>query len=982
MSRKLSVFKYHHRRSHSKPLTDAKCLVKRLKRFCAILGALQILSISGSVQAQGFDEPVQDSPGIDWRQIKSAHFKVVFPSDIQKDAQRVANTLERIYTADSKDLGVSPKKWPVVLHTNNPIANGSTDLRPHRMNFYSTQPQQFAGTWGYSSDWYQDLCIHEFRHAVQQTAIDRGLDHVGYLLFGDEAKELMQWFNCPDWYLEGDAVGMETALTKGGRGRTPSFDVELRAQTLSGRHDSYFKTIYGSYKDYIPQGSSYIYGYYLTTYVKRVYGADAWEKIIAKAYGWSIIPDGFSRAMKKVTGKNAKNIYKSAMAELETLWKNQQAGLQMTDVQTIAGQDSSSWNSYLYPQQVKDNTIIALNYGIDKTHRLVQIDPQSGKVKNLVGTGNIEGFSAVGSRVVWVEAVGDPRFGHKMHSVLRMYDLQTRKLRRITKRPALFAPTLSSDMLSIAAIEQNGSNEKSLVVLDALNGKQKARFVAGETQAYNNPCWSIDGKQIFCGMMERDSGLCIVSIDAQSGLRTQLTAFGKLNPFNPSTDGNFLYFVSAYSGIDNIYALDLQTKAVKQVSCRPFGAYNPSIAADGKGLVFSDVRSGGHRIVKAPIDSSAWTPLDQVKDRSTRYYEPLIAQTGGAAVLDSIDTTTYKVTKYGGPFPQVNVHSWTPTVDLNRTIGLTLKSTNLQGTIQASAGYFFNILEKTQYGTGLISYAGLYPIIDMKGSYGGRSVMELDSSNKEIGMQSWRESDCGFGMRLPLDLSRGNFKTGITLGAHADYIKVSKMDHSIDSIPGNGTFMPMSYDLEFTNTTNGMRDLVNPVWGQLLSVTGKHTPFKGDYTGWFASADAILFFPGLLKHQSFWVEGAYEQQNSPNYRFMQFNTGARGYDDVNFDKLAKGSVNYTVPLLYFDLNLIHILQFKALQTNIFYDYAQVYRNDIKQTQQSVGADLTVCTSFLSFKKFNLNVGVQESYLLDTKKLVTGLALKVGIPSLL
>ena len=42
---------------------------------------------------------------------------------------------------------------------------------------------------------------------------------------------MMRW-SIPDWFFEGDAITMETALTKGGRGRIPAFAMNIRAFSI------------------------------------------------------------------------------------------------------------------------------------------------------------------------------------------------------------------------------------------------------------------------------------------------------------------------------------------------------------------------------------------------------------------------------------------------------------------------------------------------------------------------------------------------------------------------------------------------------------------------------------------------------------------------------------------------------------------------------------------------------------------------------
>ena len=109
-------------------------------------------------------------------------------------------------------------------------------------------------------DWNASLALHEYRHVVQYEMLRRGFAgkfmHFMYGDIGLGTKSL----TTPDWFYEGDAVATETALSNSGRGRSPDFSKDLRAQLLDGKKYSYAKAVCGSYKNYVP--NHYILGYF------------------------------------------------------------------------------------------------------------------------------------------------------------------------------------------------------------------------------------------------------------------------------------------------------------------------------------------------------------------------------------------------------------------------------------------------------------------------------------------------------------------------------------------------------------------------------------------------------------------------------------------------------------------------------------------------------------------------------------------------
>ena len=270
-------------------------IIKMLK---AVVLVVLIVSLSFAQQNLSFAK--QNPPGLDWRQIQTERFKVIFPAAITADAQRVANTLEHTYGPVSKTLRGPQKPLEVVLVNQTTKPNGFVALAPRRSVWFST-PSQDTSLFG-GNEWYQLLALHEIRHAVQYDRMRRGLVRLVWALSGEEGESMVSNLLMPAWFWEGDAVGIETALSQTGRGRNPQFALDIRALLLAGRRYSYYKAYHGSYRDWYP--SHYPLGYFLTTYVKRRYGPETWDKVLGSAtWGWH--PFAFSRALKKHTRASA-----------------------------------------------------------------------------------------------------------------------------------------------------------------------------------------------------------------------------------------------------------------------------------------------------------------------------------------------------------------------------------------------------------------------------------------------------------------------------------------------------------------------------------------------------------------------------------------------------------------------------------------------------------------------------------------------------
>jgi hypothetical protein len=83
----------------------------------------------------------------------------------------------------------------------------------------------------------------------------------------------------------------------------------------------------------------------------------------------------------------------------------------------------------------------------------------------------------------------------------------------------------------------------------------------------------------------------------------------------PVATGTHVVFGSPRSGLDNLYALDLATRAVHQVSSRKLGASWPSVSPDGDRVAFSDYGIHGYDIAEMPLTRRAWTLKESARHR-------------------------------------------------------------------------------------------------------------------------------------------------------------------------------------------------------------------------------------------------------------------------------------------------------------------------------------------------------------------------------
>ena len=953
---------------------------------------LKAVALAALIAGPSFAQ--QNPPGLDWRQIRTERFKVVFPAAITDDAQRVVNTLEHIYGPVSKTLRGPRKPIDVVLVNQSTQTNGFVSLTPRRSVWFSTPPQNAVLL---SGDWYQLLAVHEMRHVVQFDRMRRGFVRLTWLFFGEQGHALAGLL-VPPWFWEGDAVGVETALSETGRGRMPRFGLHIRSLLLAGRRYSYYKAHHGSYRDWYP--SHYPLGYFMTTYVKRRHGPETWDKVLGSTTRWAFLiptfPFSFSFALRQHTGASAARTYERTMDELTQLWRNQQKDLSTTPLRVLAGQSRSKVRTnYAYPHLLADGSVLASKSGLADPVTLVRLHPD-GREERLRFYQPLGGIRAAGGQVAWNRHTPDRRWGFRDYSDVVLLDIDSGQMRQLTHKAKLFAPAPSPDGARVAAIEVGPDRRCYLVLLEAVSGAEQARFPAPDGVFWRTPAWSEDGRHI--AVVRQDGrGNALERIDVADGQGQVALPPTQAHIGWPVFWGSYLLFDATYSGIDNIHAVHLPSGARYQVTSRPLAATHAAVAGDS--LLFREYTVDGYRIAAMPLDPAAWTPIELVEDRQVRYYEPLIGQEQGGSVLEDIPQRVYPVSGYRPLGHLLKIHSWNFSL-LPPNHALNLTSSDLLGLSNTSAGVEYNSNESAFSALGDFTLAAWYPVLSLGGRWGeraGKYVIKrrvTESGSLEVEEEEetdrWSEKSLHAGVGLPLNLSRGPWQSAVHLSAKAEWTDIAGRDdlnRPEDDLfwPGstspdqeakdmftenhNGRFAPLTYRLAFGRARDPARRDLAPVWGQSLQLTYRHTPFADDYDGALLSGQLRLLFPGLAAHHSLRLAGGYEWQDpgaadALAYRFASEQPFVRGYGYRFHRRFFQGTANYALPLFYPDWNLGALAYFKRLKVNFFYDYGRGeggFRPPA--TYQSAGAELT--TDFHLFSMpVPLDMGLGYAYRFD------------------
>jgi hypothetical protein len=918
---------------------------------------LALCTLNFELKAQYFSLGT-DPASVKWNQVKTQHFRVIYPREMDSLAIHMANSLEYFRSPGSASLDANPGKWPVILHNRTIQSNATTPYAPKRIDMLTMTPQD-----NYGQDWLDQLVLHEFRHSVQYASINRGFTKALTVLMGQQAIPAVMGLFVPFWFIEGDAVATETATSKTGRGRVPSFEMKLRAQFLEKGIYSYDKAYNGSYKNFT--SNWYELGYQIVGHTRVKYGPETWSKVMHRTGNIPVMLVPFSNTLYKVTGFGKSRLYDTITADLERSWLAEDEMLQLSPYEPVVEHHDKFYTNRTQPAVLEDGRIILRKSSMDDITRIVMVD-SSGAETVIASPGYMpdECLSASSGKVCWAETDQDPRWALRSYSVIMLYDPESGKTRQVTHKTRYFAPALDREGQRIAAIEPAPSYNNFLVILDLDSGNILHRYPVPDNYFASYPAWSDDGNKIAV-ILGKSEGKALAVVDVGSGEFEILLPFSNTEISKPAFYQGYIAFTGAYTGKDNIFAIDTATRKLYQVTSARFGATDAAVSPDGKMLYYANYTSDGYQLVNKKMEHGTWNlELGTWKewDLSENYKFPLADKLSEMENFtfnsEVVPDSAYEIKPYRKGLNLFNFHSWAPlAVDIDNTDaypGITLLSQNLLGTSYTTLGYEYNMNEETGRYSLKYSFEGWYPAIDLETDYGLRRGNYHDSIYYDFD-----ELNLGGWVRVPLNWYVRSWFVGLQPYAGYSY-KYRAMNPGMEVKFTKDRFHSLNTKFYFyAQSRMSERDL-NPRWGQSLDINFRQTLFEADTSSSIFAAELSLYFPGLLKHHSIRLYGGYQHRITEYYPYSDQIFFPRGYSHLFPGEMFSGSVNYEFPIFCPDWKIGPVLYLKRLKANLFYDQAIIFDKTPYQDYISTGLDLTF--DFHLFRWFApLEAGLRTIY---------------------
>jgi hypothetical protein len=608
-----------------------------IRRLCVALATL-LVTIALVLGATTSPARAASDPSFRWYTIHTKHFNVTYHSGIEQVAQHVATIAEGIYETMSAEVGWVPGEvTEIVLGDGSESANGSASALPYNaIRLLVTAPEDMSPL-GDVDDWYLELVTHEYTHILHTDHI-RGLPAIVNAVLG---KTLAPNQVQPRWILEGLGVYQESARTSAGRLRNSQWNMFMRADVL-GDNVASIDQLSNIVRRW-PQGNLYyLYGSYFTEWIAQTYGEDALRKMAAD-YGKQIIPWGFNRSIRRATGSTFVEMYPRWIESMKQRYEAQAkeiraSGLREGTRLTHHGQTAryprwipkNAWPEYagglLYfreDQHVRPG-LWALPVKRDAKGNVVRTKESEADTEHIARMNgeSVASFTPDGGVVFAAQEFYKNVFLYGDLERLEPGKRSTFGLPdggrvRITTSLRAADPAVSPDGRRVV-FNINRAGTRSIHIADLRDeGLENIRELvpAGFMEQAFTPRWSPDGTHVAYSVWKRGGYRDVRYVDVRDGTWRDLMndrAVDGAPSF--SADGRWLYFHSDRTGVMNVYALELATDRLRQVTNVLTGAYMPEPSPDGKTLAYVGYTTEGFDLFAMPLDEASFTDAPEYVD--------------------------------------------------------------------------------------------------------------------------------------------------------------------------------------------------------------------------------------------------------------------------------------------------------------------------------------------------------------------------------
>lgn len=434
-----------------------------MKKQLLLFAALLFCSAPCAAQ---FHYPVEYRPPVDWQQLTTDHFRIVYPEDADSSARQTAAILESQYDEARLLVGGELRDFPVILRDYNDRSNGFvTSL--HFRSEMDLSPSAGKTLNPRSGSWLETVAPHELVHALQYSNLGGFTLPSVVALF---SPDLGRSFHgaIPSGLNEGIATYFETTgvTPDGGRGNLPWFTNRFRSVFESPQRWSMGQMVHSPLYT-LPFDRHYLGGYHLVSWLQERHGEGVTRDALDFYVRFPFLGYGF--ALRHATGSWPSRLYDQFVAAYSDSGASAtEAG---SDYETKTSKNGKATllsgipregTSVRSPKWLDDSTLVFHASFYNRKPGFYRYRLESGRMDRMFATRVVSDYhydlSSDGRQLLYAWYRPSSRFDNAFSADLSLYRTDTGERRELSRHGRLYSPVFTEE--GILAIQPDGSSTR------------------------------------------------------------------------------------------------------------------------------------------------------------------------------------------------------------------------------------------------------------------------------------------------------------------------------------------------------------------------------------------------------------------------------------------------------------------------------------------------------------------------------------------
>lgn len=600
-----------------------------MKRLFFILFFLLLMTQTSNAQIY----PTQYRSPVDWKEINTELFRVIYPAAYEEEARLSLSILEAEYSDIQNLVGGGISRVPIIINPKNDRSNGFVSPLNFRSEIElspgigkSFNPQ--------SGSWLEFVLPHELVHILHFSENPPALTRAIGLFSPDLRRSVHA--AAPLGVFEGIAVQHEShnTIPNSGRGHHPYFRQKFRAMISSDHEWSMGQLLQTT--DYTPPfDRHYIGGYEFTNWLLKENGDESVKDAIRFHYKYTFL--GFGTALRHATGSWPAGLYRRFSADKQKAEKERidkigrstdQSATNLSVAGTCRRLNRPHWisdESLLFYGRFCNRTSGFYSYSISEEKALLKFEVS-------LSPDFIYSISDGGSHLYYSRYHTDHLYNNLFRGDVHKLNLSSNRSERLTQNRRVFSPeTLpdgrffalktTADVMTLALFGSDGQrlkqfqqpNHSSVVQVAVHPLHPKMTAVLGRIKSVQ-AIWFEEDLTESEQIMNREPDI----------------VFENASVYDPvwSPDGEKLLFVSDRGETMNVYEYDITHKEVVQLTNSLHNAFEASYSPDGTRIAYVAQHKNEELIrtldlrdaLNLVLDRGEWTPSSSIRKKLNRPY--------------------------------------------------------------------------------------------------------------------------------------------------------------------------------------------------------------------------------------------------------------------------------------------------------------------------------------------------------------------------